>query len=116
MSYFPDGQGVMSISGKTGDIILRPSDIKSVSAATVAMIANAGADTPYGERDASSGIVTGAFMLRGGDATTQADFQRVTTAGRPAAPSIGRTVFDTTVGVLISWNGTAWVNGAGTVV
>ena len=39
------------------------------------------------------------------------------TADRPtAALHVGETYFDTTLGVPIWWNGTAWVNASGTTV
>lgn len=42
-----------------------------------------------------------------------------TTAARPAglvAGNVGRTYFDTTLGIPIWWNGSAWVNASGSVV
>lgn len=38
-----------------------------------------------------------------------------TTAQRPAAPDIGCRYFDTTLGVLVLWSGTAWVGADGLV-
>lgn len=40
---------------------------------------------------------------------------RYTTAGRPT-PSIGMNIFDTTLGIPIWYNGSNWINAAGTVV
>lgn len=43
--------------------------------------------------------------------------QQGTTALRPAAQQqVGDTYFDTTLGIPIWWNGTIWVNSAGTPV
>lgn len=43
-------------------------------------------------------------------------FERFTTAGRPAAGTIGRAIFNTTSGIPNYDNGVAWVDGVGNVV
>lgn len=38
-----------------------------------------------------------------------------TTAGRPASPTAGQTGFNTTLGVIETYNGTGWATGLGAV-
>lgn len=49
-------------------------------------------------------------------AATTPEFLASTTANRPTSPVAGQTYFDTTLGYLIAWNGSDWVNGIGTEV
>lgn len=51
-------------------------------------------------------------------AINEAECRSGPTSERPVGADlrIGRTYFDTTLGYLIAWNGTDWVDGAGSTV
>lgn len=51
-------------------------------------------------------------------AINEAECRGGPTSERPVGADlrIGRTYFDTTLGYLVAWNGTAWVDGAGSTV
>jgi len=42
-------------------------------------------------------------------------FPSWTTAGRPSSPTASQTGYNTTIGILEFWNGTAWVPAAGAI-
>ena len=57
-------------------------------------------------------------LRRMAQAINDAEVRAGPTAERPVGADLrpGRAYFDTTLGYLIAWNGTAWVNGAGAVI
>jgi len=59
-------------------------------------------------KERSNGVNTGWFPIQ--------CIHSYTTANRPTGVPTGFSMFDTTLGYRIDWNGANWVNGSGTVV
>jgi len=108
----PDGYGLdANVNG--GNIILETA-LVSGTGSRGAIILNAR------QIDASGSLIRNlGTPLTGSDAATAkyADvFPTGSTVSRPSGPVTGQRFFDTTLGLPIWWNGTAWINAAGTTV
>lgn len=108
----PDGYGLdTNVNG--GNIILETATV-SGTGVRGAIILNAR------QIDASGSLIRNlATPLTGSDAATAkyADvFPTGSTVSRPSGPVTGQRFFDTTLGLPIWWNGTNWINAAGTIV
>lgn len=108
----PDGYGLnTNVNG--GNIILETAATTGTGSRG-AIILNAR------QIDASGSLMRNlGTPLTGSDAATAkyADvFPTGSTASRPTGPVTGQRFFDTTIGRPIWWNGTNWINAAGTIV
>lgn len=122
MPYFPTGQGVMSITGApadaAGNVKITSASIYKISAQARVVASNAAADTPMQEVIMGVGnvqpIANAIPRATAAGALPLMAFSGATGA-RPVliAQYAGVLWFDTTLGILILWTGTAWVN-AGT--